>query len=445
MKACVVGLGHVGLPHALVSADVGNLVWGVDKNASLIKKLNEKKIPFFEPGLDELLCKHLGKNFFPTTDTREGVQNAEIIVIMVGTPIDGHSYRRRANLSPIHELASTLAHFDLRGKGIVFRTTLPIGGTDKIRKLIEEESKLKCGKDFYVAFCPERLVEGKAVEEEKKLPKVIGAYADKGYGIFEQYFRSLGGKIIHVSSSQVAEFVKLIDNSYRSMIFSFSNDLALLAEYNHINVIEAIKAANDGYPRNNIFPPSCGVSGYCLSKDPYYLEIAFRPIRKKRGFGSVWYYGRRTNDYMPIHLIEVVKNLIKKHKSTVDPVKTLICGITYKDDVDDIRLSHGLEIVNRLLRQRRNYKITVHDPVVTEIPEPLKNRVRFMPDIDEACKGQDCVIFTVNHKKFLDLRGKRIEELVDKMAQPAIVIDGWNMYSQLKGRTNVIYWGHGNV
>lgn len=445
MKACVIGLGRVGLPHALVSADSGNRVWGVDIRAEVIEKLKKGKIQFLEPRLDELLKKHLNKNFFPTTDLGKGVQESEVIVSMIGTLVRGHDYREKVDLSNIYELASDLASHDLRGKIIIFRTTLPLGGTDEIRELIEKQTGLRCGEDFHIAFCPERSVEGNAVEEEIKLPKVIGAYTTKGYGLAERYFKSIGGEITRVSDPKTAEFVKLIDNAYRSMVFSFSNDLALLAEHNGVNVIEAIKAANDNYSRNNLFPPSCGVGGYCLSKDPYYLEAAFKPIREKRGFGSVWYHGRRTNDYMPLHLLDVEEKLIKKHRTGAGSIRTLVCGIAYKGDVDDPRLSPGLDIIDGLLQKSITYEITVHDPLVKALPSTIKDKVKRVTNIDKAFEGQDCVIFMVNHKEFLKLKGKGIEKLVSKMNQPAIVMDGWNIFPELKNQSDLVYWGIGNV
>lgn len=444
MKACVIGLGRVGLPHALVSADVGNQVWGVDINRDLIKNLKKGKVQMIEPGLEKLLKKNLNRNFFPTTDLGEAVRSSDVIVNMIGTLITGHDYRKEVDLSNIQKLATNLAGFDLRGKIIIFRTTLPLGGTDETRKLIEKKSGLKCGEDFHMAFCPERCVEGKAVQEERNLPKVIGAYNDKGYKIAERYFRSLGGKITRVKDTRTAEFVKLIDNAYRSMIFSFSNDLALLAEYNEINVIEAINAANFDYRRNNLFPPSCGVGGYCLSKDPYYLELAFEPIRKKRGFGSVWHCGRKANDYMPLHLLDVEKNLVEKHKPKSKTIRVLVCGLAYKGDVDDTRLAHGVDIVKGLLATPR-HDVTVYDPLVKEIPPEISGKVKVAPKIGKAFEKQDCAIFTVNHGEFLKLRGEGIERLVKKMNQPAIILDGWNIFPSLKGREKVVYWGPGNV
>jgi len=445
IKTCVIGLGRVGLPHALVSADAGNQVWGIDKNFNIIKNLKKRKAPFFEPKLETLLRRNLNKNFFPTTKLAEGVQNAEVIVSMIGTLVKRHDYRKRVDLRNIKKLALDLACFDLRGKVLIFRTTLPLGGTDQIRTLIEKQTQLACGKDFHIVFCPERSVEGKAVEEEIILPKIIGAYSDIGYRLAKRYFQTIGGKIIKVSSPKTAEFIKLIDNAYRSLIFSFSNDLALLAESNEINVIEAIKAANDNYPRNKLFPPSCGVGGYCLSKDPYYLELAFQSVKKKRGFGSVWYYGRLANDYMPQHLIGKTSELIKKYKIKNTPVRVLVCGISYKKDVDDTRLSHGIEIIRRLLQKQKKYEIRVYDPVIKNLPPSIIGKVKQETDMNKAFKKQDCAIFTINHSQFMKLNGKPIRKLLKKMNSPAIIIDGWNMFTDLKNCTDVVYWGPGNV
>jgi len=448
VTACVIGLGRAGLPHAMVAADSGNVVWGYDLSEPVIKQLENKQTPFFEPDQDEILDRVLNQTFFPTADLKKAFTESELIVILIGLPL----------LQPDHALDSSnlfatidqLIQLGLRGKTILLRSTLAVGITDLVREQIERESGLKCDVDFHLAYCPERLAEGCAVKDERETPKIIGAYCDAAYEIINQYFQNFGGPIILVSSVRTAELVKLIDNSYRSTIFAFANDIALVSEQVQVNAVEAINAANQNYSRNSIPLPSSGVSGYCLTKDPYILEAAFEPVQKTRGFGSTWYYARLANDYMPRHVAEMVKGLLQDAKQEKGS-RGLICGITFKENVDDSRFSHGLEICDYLTAGENSAQLSIYDPfvdnekLVAGLPPQMKDSVTFHSNINEAFKGQNFVVFTVKHDEFVKLKGERIVELVSTMIEPRIVMDGWNIFPELKGVPGIIYRGIGNA
>jgi len=290
MKAVVIGLGRIGLPLALVAADAGIDVTGIDIKKELIGGLLNKKVPFYEPYMEELLKKHCQKNFYPKLqeDAVNDIEGAGYIIITIGTEFV--KYPQKPSIDRLFSIIDDLLQIGIRDKTVIIRVTLPIGYTDKIRKKIEETG-LKEGKDFYLAFVPERIMEGKAIEEEKTLPKIIGCYSDESFKKVSEFFKKVGGGIIRVTNPRTAEFIKLIDNAWRNTRFAFANELAFLAEENEIDVLEAIECANKGYERNQIPIPG-PVSGYCLGKDPYILEGAFEKVVKKRGFNSLWYYGR---------------------------------------------------------------------------------------------------------------------------------------------------------
>ncbi len=413
MKIVIFGLGRIGLPIALVCADSGYKVVGIDINKKLIDSLKNKELPFYEPGMKELLLKHINKNFFPKhqeNNIEPDLKEAEYIVLAVGTSFA--KYPDKPKLDTLYSIINQIIKINLQGKTIILRVTLPIGTSDDIKKLIEKKTGLKEGKDFWFAFVPERIMEGKAIQEEKKLPKIIGTYNNKAYEKVNSFFKKIGGNIVKVSNPRTAEFIKLIDNSWRNTRFAFANELAFLAEKNNINIIEAIESANEGYERNEIPIPG-PVSGYCLGKDPYLLELAFEKISKKRGFNSVWYYGRRANDWLNKKIIEDVKGK-----------NILVAGLAFKQDIDDFRYSHSIEIVQKLAE--KGYNVYVHDPYLdnnyyTTLPTEIEKKVTKTKNISEIIKKIDTLIIATRHKEYKNLNIKELNP-------SAKIMDLWNIY-----------------
>ena len=415
-KICLFGLGRIGLPIALVCADSGYEVTGIDVNKNLISMLKNGKTAFDEPELKDLLLKHLNKQFFPKhqeENVLEDINDAEYIVIAVGTGFA--KYPEKPRLSTLYSIIGQLIAAGIKDKTLILRVTLPIGTADDVKQLIEKKTDLVEGSDFFFSFVPERLMEGKAIAEERSLPKIIGTYSDKSYEKVEAFFEKIGGECVRVSNPRTAEFIKLVDNSWRSTRFSFANDLAYLAEDQNVDVMEAIDSANKGYQRNAIPRPG-PVSGYCLGKDPYLLEIAFENIAKKRGFRSVWFYGRQANDW-----------LIEKVLMDVKGEKILIAGLSFKENIDDYRYSHAIDLVRMLLK--KGCSVSVYDPFLqqnyyTQIPDDIKDQVTSFSNLDEALKSKmDTIIVTTRHDELKDADLTKIDKSVQ-------IIDLWNIYRE---------------
>lgn len=429
MKLVIFGLGRIGLPISLVCADSGYHVTGIDVNNHLIDSLIQGELAFQENGLTPLLQKHLNKNFHPkhTNDniTRD-LEEAEYIMLTVGTGFV--KYPEKPNLSTLYSIIGQIIAVGLKNKTIILRVTLPIGTTSDIKELIEKKTQMKEGKDFYLAFVPERTMEGKAIEEERKLPKIVGPFSDEGFERVNMFFKKIGGNIVRVSNPKTAEFIKLIDNSWRNTRFAFANELAFLADSNNIDVMEAIESANKGYDRNQVPRPG-PVSGYCLGKDPYLLELAFEDIAKQRGFGSVWFTGRRANDWLNEKVLEEIqgKNI-------------LIAGLSFKENIDDYRYSHSIEMVRILLK--KGYNVTVCDPFLNEnyyttLPDDIKDKVKGYTSFDEALNEEiNTIIFTTRHDIFKNIDIKNIPENVK-------IIDLWNMFKVPQEKKN--YKGFGRA
>ena len=425
MKAVVIGLGRIGLPLALVAADAGIDVTGIDIKKELIGGLLNKKVPFYEPYMEELLKKHCQKNFYPKLqeDAVNDIEGAGYIIITIGTEFV--KYPQKPSIDRLFSIIDDLLQIGIRDKTVIIRVTLPIGYTDKIRKKIEETG-LKEGKDFYLAFVPERIMEGKAIEEEKTLPKIIGCYSDESFKKVSEFFKKVGGGIIRVTNPRTAEFIKLIDNAWRNTRFAFANELAFLAEENEIDVLEAIECANKGYERNQIPIPG-PVSGYCLGKDPYILEGAFEKVVKKRGFNSLWYYGRQANDWFYDKIVE-----------EVDGKKILIAGLTFKANIDDFRYSHGIEIIKKLLE--KGYEVYVHDPYMdkndyTTLPKNLEKKVTKIYSLADGIKKVDTIIFATPHEEY-----KNFEDYFPSSLK---IIDLWNMFRNKITTPNYKAFGKG--
>jgi UDP-N-acetyl-D-mannosaminuronic acid dehydrogenase len=422
---CVIGLGRIGLPIALTTADKGHHVYGVDIDSGLVKELKEEHLRFFEPGLGALLKKNHDR-FTPTTSLEEGIRRSTVVLCCVGTR---RYATNKPNLGLLWKVMVRLEETDLYGKLIILKTTVPIGTTRKVVHHIAASTGLSADRDFYAAFSPERIVEGKAVEELRSLPAVVGAVGPTSLKRAARFYGTMHIDVESVGSLEAAEFLKLIDNTYRITKFAYSNDIALIAERLGLNVYDIIDAANRGYPRNSIPYPSCGVSGYCLTKDPYYLEEAFQPASKDRGFASLWITARKSYDIRTRSVPEQVHRILANRGRRAKQCRILVCGLAFKANVDDVRDSHGLAIAEDC--RRRKMKVSVWDPYISN-KYPHFSRYN---DADEAFRGKDAAIFTVAHEQFINI-SSRIRDLAGIMRTP-LVYDGAGVLRKYYGRKDL--------
>jgi UDP-N-acetyl-D-mannosaminuronic acid dehydrogenase len=427
MKVSVFALGRTGLPLSLVCADSGFDVIGIDINEELVHQIENKNLPFYEPGLKELLDKYLNNRFIVTTKITEDVKNSDYFVIAIGTKFN--KYPERGSLTNLYKVLDKIIDLGVKGKTLIFRVTLPIGTTDKIKKIIEDKGLIE-GKDFYLAFVPERLMEGKALKEEKNLPKVIGCYNNTSFEKVKNFFEKIGGEIVKVSNPRIAEAVKLVDNSWRNMRFAFANEIAFLSDVNFISSMEVLRAANKGYERNQIPLPG-PVSGYCLGKDPYLLEMAYDKVIV-RGFNSVWFYGRRANDW-----------LYKKIVGDVQGKNVLVAGLSFKQNIDDYRNSHSIDIIELLLNE--DFNVIVTDPYLdkttyTRLPSHIDKNVKKM-DFKSAIKEADTIILSTAHDEYRELN---LEDFQKNIKKSVTIIDLWNIFEcNLEKSKDINYVGLG--
>ena len=420
-EVLVIGLGRIGLPVALVTADSGLVVKGVDASEVSIASLIEKKAPFEEPGLSELIEKHSGNNFLPMTwDDANATDFANVRWIVVTIGVHVLPWPNPADLSILHTIIDGLVARDgLKGRTLILRTTLPVGTTSLIAQHIEQTTGLEVGKDLNLAFIPERLVEGMAISEERSLPKIIGPVNPEALSEAKELFSHIGGGLIEMSNSDSAEFVKLIDNAWRHTRFAFANDAAVAASANGVDIIEVINAANQDYDRNSVALPG-PVSGYCLGKDPLIFEYAFQNVEPKRELPSVWLTALRSSQALVPWTIERVKGN-----------RVLVAGLSFKEDVDDFRMAFSEPLIESLLDA--GHEVSVCDPELgrnayTQLwPNVASRVVSSGTDLSVMLNEEkfDTVIMAVRHSIWkgsgADLVGK------------GLIIDLWNSYRNISG------------
>ncbi|MFX1519241.1 MAG: nucleotide sugar dehydrogenase [Promethearchaeota archaeon] len=415
----VIGLGYIGLPFSCYLASKGVRVIGVDINPTVVKMVNSGTPQIYEPGLKELLNDAIGnERFYATTDVNDAVRRSEVIMITVGTPVG----KNGINFSYVEQACKNIANSMKRGSMIILRSTVAPLTTEKtVCKLLESDSGLIAGKDFGLAFCPERTVEGNAFKELGRLPNIIGGLDEKSTSIAAAIFEVLTPKIVKVRSPRIAEMAKIFDNVYRDTNIALANELAVICEKLDIDVIETIKACNASYDRTNMLIPGAGVGGSCLNKDPYILSYS---VREKGFEPSLILSARERNISMPRHVVDLVKTAFDEMKKELNGSKITILGFAFKSNTDDTRETVAVPIIAALKEQGAN--IVVFDPYVPqEKIESQVGNINTTKVLIEAIENSDCIVVLADHHEFRQLNLPEIKKL---LTTPAAIIDGRHVF-----------------
>jgi len=403
-KIGVIGLGYVGLPTAVVFASRGFSVVGVDVDVSKVEAVNSGRCYIREPGLDVLLRDVVSRGLLrATTDVVEAVRESDAVIVAVPTPVrDGVT-----DLSYLRAALEGVRRGLHRGLLVVIESTVPPGTTAGFARSLLEESGYRVEEDFFLAHVPERIAPGRAIEELLNVPRVVGGVGPKSTEKAVELYSKVNPKLLPTDAT-TAEFVKLIENTYRDLNIAFANLLALLAEKLGIDVYEAIKLANS-HPRVNIHWPGAGVGGPCLTKDPYML------ISIDSGFwgSELIRLARRINEYMPKHTVEIIIKALRDAGIDIKGAKVAVLGAAYKGGVDDTRESPAKYIVKELLEKEA--RVTVFDPYTSETFDAEK-----ASSIEEAVRDADVIVIVTDHPEFknLDL------DAIAKLVKHRIIVDG---------------------
>ena len=436
---CVVGAGHVGLTLLVVLAESGYKVTGFDRNQNLVERLKKGKTDFYEKGVDPLLNFNLKEgNLIFTHKLTEQV--ADAYIICVGTPV--HEKTKKPVFNSLKKAAEDIGKVLKKEDIVILRSTIPVGTTREIIiPILEKKSSLDSGKDFYVAFAPERAIEGRAIEEIKEIPQVIGGINKKSIEIATRIFRKICPTIVMVDSLEEAEMVKLINNSFRDISFSFANKIAQISEGLKLDPVKIIKASKEGYPRNPVPLPSPGVGGYCLTKDPYLMsEVAY-----KAGISAdIFLEGRKINEAMPQIISNKVLNFVNRYWKDEAKLKIYILGFAFKGypETSDMRGSTTLDILSILKKRlKKGAQLAGFDPAIKK--KDIENlSIDFLP-YKQGFKDAHCVLILNNNPGFAEID---IFNLLNSMKKPGLFFDGWSFFQpqEIKKISDIIYEGLGS-
>jgi UDP-N-acetyl-D-mannosaminuronic acid dehydrogenase len=398
--------GHIGLPLALVVADAGYEVVGIDRNAEAIRVVRGGKIPYVEHGAQELLDKLLPTGRIRFEPHSDSIRSADVVVIIIGTPIDDNLNPR---IDPLLNLLREIKDMLHRGQLIVLRSTVSPGTTELFKAELEESTGLVEGRDISVVFAPERVLQTKAVQEIATLPQLIGAFNDVGFERASAFFRRfIRNRLIRLTPLG-AELGKLITNMARYVSFAMANEFYLIADSFGADAHEIIAACNLDYARLDVPRPGPNVGGPCLYKDGYYLlsRIPF-PTLVSTAF--------KINESMPM---VIVRKVFERHNAR----RVGVLGLTFKADCDDTRNSLSYKL-RKLLRNQRCEVVDV-DP--------------YVPGCEDLgrLKGVDTLILMTPHKEFA-LR----EKILQAVGNPdCLVVDLWNYWPVQADQTHDgLYW-----
>lgn len=408
-KIAVIGLGYVGLPLAVEFAKKGFLVLGIDSDRDRVEKARRAEQYILDVTKKDLEKVIKSKNLIPTNNFTV-LKDSDVVIICVPTPLKG---RYLPNVSFIIAAVRQIAKYLHKNQLIVLESTTYPGTTDELILPILEKTGLICGKDFYLAFSPERIDPGNKKFPLHKITKIIGGITKESSELTRLLYEKIVIKTHIVSSSRAAEMVKLLENTFRLINISLINELAIMSNKMNINIWEVIEAAKTKPFGFMPFYPSSGVGGHCIPKDPLYLYWKAKHYNFKSKFIKL---AADINSYMPSYVCQRVEEELEKRNKKIENSKILIIGVTYKKDVIDLRKSAALDIIKKL--QLLKADVFYHDPLIPYLK--INNIDLKSHSLDKAIlNSTDCVIIVADHS---DLNYKFI------LDNSSFIFDTCNIY-----------------
>ena len=388
----VIGLGYIGLPTALMLASHGVEVVGTDYNRELVETLNAGKTTFKENGLDELFADAIKTGIKFTTE----YQKTDTYIISVPTPYDKFSKKEDACyvVAAVKEVMKAC----IKGATVVIESTISPGTIDKYVRPVIEENGFKIGEDINLVHAPERIIPGNMVYELYHNNRTIGA-DDRAIGekVKAYYATFCQGEIV-VTDIRTAEMTKVVENTFRAVNIAFANELSRICRHDNMDVYEIIKICNM-HPRVNILQPGPGVGGHCISVDPWFLVGDYPQLAK------VIDESMKTNDSQPVFVLERIYEIMKANGIT-DNRKVGLYGLTYKENVDDIRESPSIQLIE-IQKRHLARPLKSFDPYFTT-KEIMPNQ---MLDFEQFINEVDMVVIMVKHQHIKN----HVEMLKDKI------------------------------
>jgi len=384
----VVGLGYVGLPLAVEFANAGFNVIGYDVSERVVKLLNEGKSHIQDVPASDVAALVKAKKFVATTDEAR-LDEADAISIAVPTPL---GKTRDPDMSYVQAAASTVARHSHSGLLVVLESTTYPGTTREVIMPAFTERGCVVGEDVFLAFSPERVDPGNPTYHTKNTPKVVGGITPACTDVAVALYESCIDTVVRVSSTETAELVKLLENTFRSVNIGMVNEMAIVCDKLGVDVWEVIDAAATkpfGYMK---FTPGPGIGGHCIPLDPHYLAWKMRSLNYKTRFIDL---AGEVNTAMPTFVVTKVARALNEDRKAVNGSRALVVGVAYKKDIDDVRESPALDVM-RLLEQD-GAEVVFHDPYVPTIRED-GHVIHGVELTDAEIAKADVVVIVTDHK-----------------------------------------------
>ncbi|MEE0945216.1 MAG: nucleotide sugar dehydrogenase [Acutalibacteraceae bacterium] len=388
----VIGLGYIGLPTALMMASHGVEVVGTDYNEQLVETLNSGKTTFKEEGLDELFDEAVKSGVKFTTE----YQVTDTYIVSVPTPYD--KFSKRVDATYVVSVVKSIMEICPKGVTVVIESTVSPGTIDKYVRPAIEEQGFVIGTDIHLVHAPERIIPGNMVYELLHNDRTVGAdNSEIGEKIKKLYSSFCQGEIV-VTDIRTAEMTKVVENTFRAVNIAFANELAKICRHDNMDVYEIIKICNM-HPRVNILQPGPGVGGHCISVDPWFLVGDYPAL------ANVINESMKTNDSMPDFVLNRIYEIMKENGIT-DAKRVGLYGLTYKENVDDMRESPTLQLLESQERHLAE-PLKVYDPFITA--DVVENQYH---DLDEFLNDIDLIVIMVKHNEIKEnmkkLQGKKV-------------------------------------
>mgnify|MGYP003183449773 FL=1 len=390
-KINVVGLGYIGLPTALALASHGNEVVGTDYNKELVEILQAGHTTFEEEGLDELFQKALKSGIEFTTN----YISTDMYIVSVPTPYEKEN--KKIDASYVVSAVKSVMEVCPKGATVVVESTVSPGTIDRFVRPVIEENGFVIGEDINIVHAPERILPGNMIYELKHNSRTIGADSKEIGEKVKAVYASFCEAEIVVTDIRTAEMTKVVENTFRDINIAFANELTKICRSDNMDVYEIIRIANK-HPRVNILQPGPGVGGHCISVDPWFL------VGDYPGLANIILAARKINDSMPEFVLGRIDDIMKEHQIK-DVSRVGLYGLTYKEDVDDVRESPTLQMLECMERHLAR-GVKVYDPYVKK--DIVENQYH---DFDEFLKNIDIIVLLVSHQEIKE----NMEKIKDKL------------------------------
>lgn len=435
----VFGLGRIGLPIAVIFAQEGARVIGVDVDKKRVNFINNGFCYIEnEPELKEMFQEsYEAGHISATNDLFKGAKESDVKIVVVPTLLTSS---KTPDLSAVKSVAEYIGKGLSKNDIIILESSVPPGTTEgKIKDILEKHSGLKAGIDFGLAFSPERVMSGSIIADfTVKYPKIVGGINEKSTNtVIALYSSVIKNRIIAVRDAKTAEAIKVFKGIYRDVNIALANELALIAEELGLDIIEIINVANTE-PYSNIHIPGAGVGGHCI---PYYPYFVIDVATKAGLMPTLIKAARDLNENMPNHVVDLIIDGLKEVGKSLNASRIAIFGLTFRGDVNVCTNTPASEIISKL--KAKDVELIAFDPMLTQ-EETLKFfEIDFASTAEEAIIDADCLVMVTAHSVFKNLR---IDDFAKKMKMPGVIVDARHIFDPTEVlESGLVYRGVGRT